>query len=79
MNKATTTTRKLNYFRLPRPLWRKLNKYLPKKRENARRGGRPRASDRAVIDGIWYVLWSGCQCKAVRPPRLVRCEFQRNP
>ncbi len=44
MNKATTTTRKLNYFRLPRPLWRKLNKYLPKKRENARRGGRPRAS-----------------------------------
>lgn len=64
MSKATTT-RKVNYFRLPRPLWRKLKKCLPKKRKNGRRGGRPRASDRAVIDGIWYVLWSGCQWKAV--------------
>jgi transposase len=29
------------------------------------RGGRPRASDRAVINAIWYVLWTGCQWKAV--------------
>jgi len=36
-----------------------------KKRWKTRRGGRPRASDRAVVNGIWYVLWSGCQCKAV--------------
>ena len=68
MSKATTTTRKMDYFRLPRPLWRKLKKYLPKKRKNKPRrrgGGRPRASDRAVADAIWYVLWSGCQWKAV--------------
>jgi putative transposase len=65
MSKATTT-RKVNYFRLPRLLWRKLKKYLPKKsNKSTRRGGRPRASDRAVIDAIWYVLWSGCQWKAV--------------
>ncbi|HYQ82902.1 MAG TPA: IS5 family transposase [Rubrobacter sp.] len=67
MSKATTTTRKVDYFRLPRPLWRKLKKCLPKKTKNksSRRGGRPRASDRAVINGIWYVLWTGCQWKAI--------------
>jgi putative transposase len=62
-----TTTPKMDYFRLPRPLWRKLKKYLPKprKRESAK-GGRPRASERAVADAIWYVLWTGCQWKALR-------------
>jgi putative transposase len=68
MSKATTTTRKVDYFRLPRPLWRKLKKCLPKKKtknKSSRRGGRPRASDRAVINGIWYVLWTGCQWKAI--------------
>jgi putative transposase len=66
---TTTTTRKVDYFRLPRPLWRKLKKCLPKQRKSNKRsssrGGRPRASDRAAIDGVWYVLWSGCQWKAV--------------
>ena len=65
MSKATTT-RRVDYFRLPRPLWRKLKKCLPKKsNKSSRRDGRPRASDRAVINGIWYVLWTGCQWKAV--------------
>jgi hypothetical protein len=53
MSKATTTTRrKVDYFRLPRPLWRKVKKCLLKKKK-PRQGGRPRASDRAVINGIW--------------------------
>jgi transposase len=65
MSKATTTTRKVDYFRIPRPLWRKLKKCLPKKRKKLGGGGRPRASDRAVINAIWYVLWTGCQWKAV--------------
>src|SRR5215217_5823892 len=52
-----TTTRKMDYFRLPRPLWRKLKKYLPKPRKRvSAKGGRPRASERAVADAIWYVL-----------------------
>lgn len=53
-----------DYFRIPRPLWRKLRKDIPKapRRE---RGGRPRISDKAVMNGIWYVLWTGCQWKAV--------------
>jgi putative transposase len=65
MSKATTT-RKVDYFRLPRPLWRKVKKCLPKKSKKAlKRGGRPRASDRAAINAIWYVLWTGCQWKAI--------------
>jgi putative transposase len=64
MSKATTT-RKVDYFRLPRPLWRKLKKYLPRKRNKSKQGGRPRVPDRAVANAIWYVLWSGCQWKAV--------------
>ena len=27
--------------------------------------GRPRADNRAIVNGIWYVLWTGCQWKAV--------------
>lgn len=63
--REATTTRRVDYFRLPRPLWRKLKKCLPKKRKKTRRGGRPKASDRAVVNAIWYVLWTGCQWKAV--------------
>lgn len=62
------TTRRVDYFRLPRPLWRKLKKYLPKRsrqRKKRTRGGRPRASERAVANAIWYVLWTGCQWKAI--------------
>ena len=27
--------------------------------------GHPRADDRAILNGIWYVLWTGCQWKAL--------------
>lgn len=61
-----TTTPKVDYFRMPRPLWRKLKKYLPKRRRRkGAKGGRPRASERAVANAIWYVLWTGCQWKAL--------------
>jgi hypothetical protein len=49
--REATTTRRVDYFNLPRPLWRKLKKCLPKnKRKMSTKGGRPRASDRAVIN-----------------------------
>jgi len=65
--REATTARRVDYFNLPRPLWRKLKKCLPGRRQRRmrRRGGRPRASDRAVINAIWYVLWTGCQWKAL--------------
>jgi putative transposase len=68
MSKAITTQKKVDYFHLPRPLWRKLKKSLPNNKKTSTQaspGGRPRASDRVVINGIWYVLWTGCQWKAV--------------
>jgi putative transposase len=68
LKEPNTTNKSVDYFRLPRPLWRKLKKCLPKKKKrkkSGRRGGRPRVSDRAVVNGIWYVLWTGCQWKAV--------------
>ena len=56
--KEATIAGRVDYFNLPRPLWRKLKKCLPKKKNKRRinKGGRPRASDRAVINAIWYVL-----------------------
>ena len=59
-----TKPKHVDYFSVPRPLWRKVKKWLPKK--PVKRGpGRPSADNRAVLNGIWYVLWTGCQWKAV--------------
>lgn len=65
VRELNTTNNGFDYFRLPRPLWRKLKKCLPKKKKRTKQGGRPRVCDRAVINGIWYVLWTGCQWKAI--------------
>jgi hypothetical protein len=46
MGEATTTP-KMDYFRMPRPLWRKRKKYLPKPRKrHSAKGGRPREPPR---------------------------------
>lgn len=64
MDKDSTKTRTVNYHQIPSKLWQKLKKYLPKAAQ--REGpGRPRVNDRDAINGIWYVLWTGCQWKAV--------------
>ena len=41
-----------------------LKKHLPKE-PNPRKPGRPRVRNRDVIDGIWHVLWTGCQWKSI--------------
>ena len=64
MRYPSTKPNTVDYFRVPRPLWRKIKRLLPK--PVARRGpGRPSADIRAIVNGIWYVLWTGCQWKAV--------------
>lgn len=63
MTKNNTKPKNVDYFRVPRPLWRRIKRCLPT--TNAKAVGRPRASNRAVVNGIWYVLWTGCQWKAV--------------
>jgi putative transposase len=66
MGKSTTKRKKpksVSYCRVPGKLWRMIKKHLPSDKRSGR--GRPRASNRAVINGIWYVLWTGCQWKAI--------------
>jgi transposase len=55
----------VDYFQVPRPLWRRMKRLLPAPAK-VRGVGRPRADNRQVFNGIWYVLWTGCQWKAVR-------------
>lgn len=54
----------VNYFKLPRHFWRKVKKLFPKPPKQRGRG-RPPADNRAILTGIWYVLWTGCQWKAI--------------
>jgi putative transposase len=65
MTKDTTKERTVNYHVMPSKLWRKLKKRLPKVKKQVG-PGRPRANDRNALNGIWYVLWTGCQWKAVK-------------
>ena len=51
---------------MPDELWRKIEPLLPERRNTHRfGGGRPRASDRRCMDGIFFVLRTGCQWKAL--------------
>jgi putative transposase len=54
----------VDYFKVPDELWERVNHLLPE-RGNFGRPGRPPADNRAVLNGIWYVMWTGCQWKAV--------------
>lgn len=53
-------------WRIPDALWLRIEPHLPKYRKS-RKGGRPRANLRSVMDGIFYVLRTGCQWKALPP------------
>ena len=51
-------------WRMPEELWERIELLLPKLRKN-RKGGRPWIDNRKIADGIFYVLRTGCQWKAV--------------
>lgn len=53
-------------FRMPDEMWIRIQGLLPKFRKS-RKGGRPRLEWRSVLDGIFYVLRTGCQWKALPP------------
>jgi putative transposase len=60
----STKPKNVDYFKVPEELWKAVKRLLPP--QSQRTGpGRPRADDRAVLNGIWYVLWTGCQWKAI--------------
>ena len=53
-------------FRMPDEMWFRIEGQLPKFRKS-KKGGRPRLDWRQVLDGIFYVLRTGCQWKALPP------------
>lgn len=53
-------------FRMSDELFARIEPLLPKFRPS-RKGGRPRTPWRPVLDGIFYVLRTGCQWKALPP------------
>ena len=60
------TQRIADPWRIPEALWVRIEPLLPKKRRR-RTGGRPPLPARQVMDGLFYVLRTGCQWKAVPP------------
>ena len=59
-------------WRIPDELWERMEPLLPRKwYKRSKKGGRPRLPLRQVLDGIFYVLRTGMQWKAV--PREFGC------
>lgn len=58
------STRISDQWRLPDELWDRIEPLMPPVRRS-RKGGRPWVPLRQVLDGIFYVLRTGCQWKAV--------------
>ena len=63
---ATSRDTVVNEFRIPDALWERIEPLLPRVRRS-RKGGRPPLPRRPVLDGIFYVLRTGCQWKAAPP------------
>jgi putative transposase len=57
------TERNCPSWRIPDGLWRRMEPFLPRYRKS-RLGGRPRLELRKVMNGIFYILRTGCQWKA---------------
>lgn len=62
-NTKSKKPKNVSYTQVPAKLWNKIDKYFPKPKQGVR--GRPAAESRQVLNGIWYVLWTGCQWKAI--------------
>lgn len=66
-------------WRVPDALWERIEPLLPPERPKPK-GGRPRVSARQCMDGIFYVLRTGCQWKALprcyAPASTVHDRFQ---
>lgn len=65
MKNNITKPKNIDYFKVPDELWQLIQHLFPAPSTKAG-PGRPRASDRAALNGIWYVLWTGCQWKAIQ-------------
>ena len=53
-------------FRIPDAMWERIEPLIPPPEKVHRfGGGRPRVPDRQVMDGIFFVLRTGCQWRAL--------------
>jgi putative transposase len=52
------------FLQMPEALWQRIDLVLPIYNRSCK-GGRPRLPMRNVVGGILYVLWTGCQWKAM--------------
>jgi len=53
-------------FRIPDEMWERIEPLIPAPEKIHRfGGGRPRVPDRQVLDGIFFVLRTGCQWRAL--------------
>lgn len=60
------TQTQMNRYRVSDELWELIEPLLPEHRNTHRfGGGRPRVPDRTVMDGIFFVLRTGCQWNAL--------------
>lgn len=64
MKKNTTKPKSPNYRKVPRSVWRIAKQHLPKPIRQTG-PGRSRKPNRAVMNGLWFILWTGCQWKAI--------------
>ncbi len=63
--------RKSNRYRVTDGLWAKLEPLIPRRvNPHPRGGGRKPRPDREVMDGIFFVLRTGCQWKALDETRI---------
>lgn len=68
MKKAATKSR---WWRVPDVLWNKIQPLLPKHKNRHRfGGGRPRVPDRQAMDGVLFVLRTGCQWNALNDTKI---------
>lgn len=81
MQQSTTKPKKKDYRQISGQEWRLMKKYLPAVRQGGR--GRPACDNHAVLNGIWFVLWTGCQWKALATdwfgasPSVLHARFQQ--
>ncbi len=61
---AAKADRILEDWRIPDNLWERMEPLLPKRKRRRRYPGRKPLEWRQVMDGIFYVLRTGCQWKA---------------
>jgi putative transposase len=62
--KHITKSAGFSYFEVPKPLWKRVKHLFPKPPKK-RGKGRPPLPNRCVLNAIWYVMWTGCQWKAL--------------